>query len=195
MRTKDSTDLCLSYLNDKILKDFGNGLFTSTVLIDLQKAFDTTDYNILLEKLSAIGFCDNTVNWFHSYLTDQAFLVSTQKKYSNISKISCGVPKGSVLGPLLILIYQCMKQAVSSDLILYADDSRLVFQQKHVSEIETHLNNDFNNLCEQVLDNKKVSILERTYKTKSILFGTKCILRKVGNEWMGVTDPQAEIIN
>ena len=75
-----------------------------------------------------------------------------------------------------------MKQAVSSDLMLYADDSRLVFQQKHVSKIETHLNNDFNNLCEQVLDNKKVSILERTYKTKSILFGTKCILRKVGNE-------------
>ena len=97
LKTKDSTDLCLSYLNDKILKDFGNGLFTGMILIDLQKPFDTTDHNILLEKLSAVGFCDNTVNWSHSYLTDQAFLVSTQNKYSSISKILCGVPKGSVI--------------------------------------------------------------------------------------------------
>ena len=54
-RTKHSTDLCLSYLNDKILKGFDNGLFTGMILIDLQKAFDTIDHNILLEKLKATG--------------------------------------------------------------------------------------------------------------------------------------------
>ena len=69
-RTKDLTDLCLSYSNDRILKGFDNVLLTDMILIDLQKAFDTIDHNILLEKLKAIGFCDNTVNWFHSYLTD-----------------------------------------------------------------------------------------------------------------------------
>ena len=123
-RTKHSTDLCLSYLNDKILKGFDNGLFTGMILIDLQKAFDTIDHNILLEKLKAIGFCDDTVNWFHSYLTDRAFLVSIENKYSSISKILCGVPQGSILSPLLFLIYiNDMKQAVSSDLLLYADDS------------------------------------------------------------------------
>ena len=53
--TKLSTDLCLFYLNDKILKGFDNGLFTGMILIDLQKAFDTIDHNILLEKLKAIG--------------------------------------------------------------------------------------------------------------------------------------------
>ena len=125
------------------------------ILIDLQKAFDTIDHNILLEKLMAIGFCDDTVHWFHSYLTDRAFLVSIENKYSSISKISCGVLQGSILGPLLFLIYvNDMKQAVSSDLLLYADDSCLVFQHKHVTEIETHLNNDFSNLCEWFLDNK-----------------------------------------
>ena len=72
-----------------------------------------------------------------------------------------------------------MKQAVSSDLLLYADDSCLVFQHKHVTEIETHLNNDFSNLCEWFLDNK-LSIHFREDKTKSILFGTKRKLRKVG---------------
>ena len=162
-RTKHSTDLCLSYLNDKILKGFDKGF-----------------HNILLEKWKAIGFCDNTVNWFHSYLTDRAFLVSLENKYSSISKISCGVPQGSILGPLLFLIYvNDMKQAVSSDLLLYADDSCLIFQHKHVTEIEKHLNNDFSNLCEWFLFNK-LSIHFGVDKTKSILYGSKCKLRKVG---------------
>ena len=113
-KAKHSTDLCLSYLNDKILKGFDNGLFTGMILIDLQKAFDTIDHNILLEKLKAIGFCDDTVNWFHSYLTDWAFLVSIEIKYSSISKIFCGVPQGSILAHFLFLIYfNDMKQAVS----------------------------------------------------------------------------------
>ena len=99
--TKHSTDLCLSYLNNKILRGFGNYLFTDMILIDFQKAFDTINHNMLLEKQKAIGFCDNTVNWFHSYLIDWTFLVSNENKYSSISKISCGVPQGSILGPLL----------------------------------------------------------------------------------------------
>ena len=100
-RTKHSTDLCLSYLNDKILKGFDNGLFTGMILIDLQKAFDTVDHNILLEKLKAIGFCDNTAKWLYSYFTNREFLVSIENKYSSISKISCGVPQVSILGSLI----------------------------------------------------------------------------------------------
>ena len=178
--TIHSTDLCLSYLNDKILKGFDNGLFTGMVLTDLQKAFDTIDDNILLERLKAIGFCDDTVNWFHSYLTDLAFLVSIENKYSSISKISCGVPQGSILGTLVFLIYvNDMKQAVSSNLLLCTDDSCIVFQHKHVTEIEKHLNNNFSNLCDWFLDNK-LSIHFGEDKSKSILSGSKRKLRKVG---------------
>ena len=72
-----------------------------------------------------------------------------------------------------------MKQAVSSDLLLYADNSCLIFQHKHVTEIEKHLNNDFSKLCEWFLDNK-LSIHFGEDKTKSILFGSKRKLRKVG---------------
>ena len=60
LRTKHSTDLCLSYLNDKTLKGFDNGLFTVMILIYLKKAFDTIDHDIMLEKLKAIGFCVDT---------------------------------------------------------------------------------------------------------------------------------------
>ena len=174
------TELCLSYLNEKILKGFDNCLFTGIILTDLQNAFDTIDHNILLEKLKKIGFCDDIVNCLHSYLSDRAFLVSIENKYSSISKISCSVPQGLILVPLLFLIYvNDMKQAVSSNLLLYADDSCLVFQHKHVTEIEKHVNNDFSNLCEWFLDNK-LSIHFGEDKTKSILFGTKRNLRKVG---------------
>ena len=150
------------------------------MLIDLQKAFDTINHNILLEKLKEISFSDESVNWSHSYLTDRAFLVGIENKYSSISKILCGVPQGSILGLLLFLIYvNDMKQVVSSDLLLYADDSCLVFQHKHVTETETHFNNNFSKLCEWFLDNK-LSIHFGDDKTKSILFGTKRKLRKVG---------------
>ena len=90
------------------------------------------------------------------------------------------MPQGSVLGPLLFLIcVNDMKQAVSSDLLLYTEDSCLVFQHKHVTKIEIHLNNDFSNLCGWFLDNKpRIHFGED--KTKSILFGTKCKLRKAG---------------
>ena len=115
-----------------------------------------------------------------TYLTDRAFLVSIGNKYSSISKILCGVPQGSIRGPLLFLIYvNDTKQAVSSDLLLYADDSCLVFQHKYVTEIEKHLNNDFSNLREWFLDNKLSTHLGEV-KTKSILFGSKRKLRKVG---------------
>ena len=103
-RIKHSTDLCLSYLNEKFLKDFDNGLFTGMILIDLQKALDTINHNILLENLKANGFCDDTINLFSSYLTDRAFLVSIENKYSSISKILYGVSQGSILCDLLFLI-------------------------------------------------------------------------------------------
>ena len=65
---KTSTDFYLSCLNDKILKGFDKGLMIGMILIDLQKAFDTIDHDILLQKLYAIGFSKHTVNCFQSYL-------------------------------------------------------------------------------------------------------------------------------
>ena len=113
-----STDLCLSFLNDKILKGFDKGLFTGMILIDLQKAFDTINHEILLGKLHAIGFSEKTVAWFKSYLSDRAFKVNINNHFSDLSKISCGVPQGSILGPLLFLLYvNDMPQAVHSDLL------------------------------------------------------------------------------
>ena len=75
--------------------------------------------------------------------------------YSDPSNITCGVPQGSILGPLLFLIYvNDMPQAVKSNLFLYADGSSLVFKGKDVIEIKKQLNEYFTDICEWFLDNR-----------------------------------------
>ena len=114
-----STDTCLSYLTDKVRTGFEKGLLTGMVLIDLQKAFDTIDHGIFLDKMNCPGFSNSTVAWFNSYLTNRSFIVNVGKDYSSPGKLSCGVPQGSILGPLLFLLYvNDMPQAVNSELLL-----------------------------------------------------------------------------
>ena len=172
-RKHHSTDTCLSYLTDKVKIGFEEGLLTVMVLIDLQKAFDTIDHSILLEKMSCLGFAGKTIAWFTSYLTNRSFIVNVGKESSSPGKLSCGVPQGSILGPLLFLLYvNDMPQAVNSELLLYADDTCLIYMGKNIQKIEEQLNSDFTSLCEWFIDNK-LSVHFGEEKTKSILFGTK----------------------
>ena len=100
-------------------------------------------------------------------------MVDTENKLSDFRKISCGVPQGSIVRPLLFLIYvNDMPQAVKSNLLLYADDSWLMYQHKDIAEIETIFNDDFENICDRFVENK-LSIHFGDNKTKSILFASK----------------------
>ena len=83
---KTTQQIRLSFLNDKILKGFDDGLVTGMILIDLQKAFDTINHDILLKKLSIIGFSDHTVKWFQSYLSNGRFTVDLENSFSEVSK-------------------------------------------------------------------------------------------------------------
>ena len=141
---------------------------TGMILIDLQKAFDTIDQGILLQKLYAIGFSKHTVNCFQSYLSNRSFLVDLGNNFSQPVSVSCGVPQGSIWGPLLFLIYvNDMSQAVKCDLFLCADDTCLVCQYKDINEIENQSNEDFYNICDWF------SIHFGEDKTKLILFASK----------------------
>ena len=153
---------------------------TGMILIDLQKTFDTIDHDILLKKLSVIGF-SNHICWFKSYLSNRLFGVNLENCYSERSNIKCGVPQGSILGPLLFLIYvNDMPQAVKLNRFLYVDNSCLAFQGKDVTEIEEQLNEDFTNICEWFVDNR-LSIHFGEEKTKSILFASKRKIRRFQN--------------
>ena len=101
------------------------------------------------------------------------FFIEKENQLSDFGKVSCGVPQGSILEPLLFLIYvNDMPQAVKSNLFLYADDSCLMYRHRDVNQIEKQLNNDFENVCNWFVDNK-LSIHSGEDKTKSILFASK----------------------
>ena len=96
------------------------------IQIDMQKAFDTINHKILLDKLLPIGFSKNTISWCESYLGKRHFTVEVASRILKFSNISCVVPQGLILGPLLVLIHgNGMSQAVECDLYLYANEIRM----------------------------------------------------------------------
>ena len=148
-----STDTCLGHLIDKITTGFEKGLFTGMILIDLQKAFDTIDHQILLKKMEYLGFSKNTVTWLKYYLCEPKFKISINTNYSSPSNLLCGVPQGSILGPLLFLLYiNDLPQAVVSDSLLYSYDTCIVFQHKSKIEIGKQLIRDFSSLFDGLLN-------------------------------------------
>ena len=138
-----------------------------------KKVFDTINHEILLGKLHAIGFSKKAIAWFKLYLSDRTFKVNINNHFSDLSKISSGIPQGSILGPILFLLFvNHIPQAVNPDLFLHADDSGLTFQRKDVHTIEHQLNKDFANLCQWFEDNK-LSIHLVKGKSKCILLGSR----------------------
>ena len=88
-------------------------------------------------KIEALGLSQDVIRWFRSYLSDRRQLVDVSGVLSSSAEISCGVPQGSILGPLLFLIYVTdMSGAVKHKLLLYADDSAILVADKSVSAIE-----------------------------------------------------------
>ena len=133
-----------------------SGFHTGMILINLQKAFDTINHEILLKKLQFLNFSECSIKWFGSYLAKRTFLVNVGSSYSDPADLNCGVPQGSILGPLLFLLYiNDLPQAIqNSDVRLYADDTCISFKHKNVKAIEEKLNQDFNSLCDWFLDYK-----------------------------------------
>ena len=91
-------------------------------------SFDTIDHSVLLEKMNSLCFGKFTIAWFTSYLNNRSFMVNVGKEYSSPGKLSCSVPQGSVLGPLLFLLYvNDIPQAVKSELLSCAADTCLFY--------------------------------------------------------------------
>ena len=175
-RSAFSTDTCLVHLFDHIKKNTSKGLFTGMIMIDLQKAFDTVDHQILCKKLEILGV--KNVKWFQSYLTGRKQLVNINGRESDYLDIKCGVPQGSILGPLLFLCYvNDMSISINSDckLLLYADDSTILFSHKNPNFIAEKLGKELESCSKWLVDNKLSLHLG---KTECILFGPKRKLKK-----------------
>ena len=123
-----------------------------------------------------LGFSNNVIAWFKSYLSVRKFKININTNYSSPSNLICGVPQGSILGPLLFLLYiNDLPRAIVSDSLLYTEDTCIFFQHKNVTKIEKQLLRDFSSLCDWFVDNK-LSVHFGQEK-KSIFIGTKHKLR------------------
>ena len=168
-RKKHSTDTCLIDLMDYLHKNISEGKYVGMVLLDLQKAFDTVDHDILCNKLKHMGV--GCIRWFESYVKDRLHVVTLDGTNSEPGLVTCGVPQRSILDPLLFVCYvNDMPMSIKCKLLLYADDSALLISGKDLQSIAHELSNELKSCYDWLVDNKLSLHLG---KTESILFSTK----------------------
>ena len=154
-RTNHSRDLCLTQLTDFFATGMDKQMYTG-ILVHLQKAFDTLDHGGLLEKMKYFGFRASVIKWFESYLSNRKFLVCIDNVFSEAGTSKYYVPQGSILGPLLFLLYvNDLPQSLSdAGSYLYADDTCIFYQHEDVKKTENVLNKEFSSLYQWFIDNK-----------------------------------------
>ena len=131
-------------------------MVSGVIFLDLKKAFDTVDHNLLLTKLEYIGVQIEALEWFRSYLSDRSQRVYVNGVLSDKEAIKCGVPQGSILGPLLFLIFinDLSTVAEFATTRMYADDSNMTYTACGISTLQKEMNRDIQRLKDWLFANK-----------------------------------------
>ena len=168
-RKKYSTNQALIEITENIHKALDTDQRARGVFVDLKKAFDTVNHNILVDKLNHYGVRNKESDWFKSYLQDRCQYTSVLGYESNTKPMLHGVPQGSVLGPLLFLIYiNDLHTAIKySKVFHFADDTNLLNICKNYKQMRKQINIDLKILYKWMLANK---ISLNTDKTELIIF-------------------------
>ena len=153
-------------------------MFNLVVFLDLKKAFDTVNHEILLRKMEIYGVTGNALNLMKSYLTDRKQICQLNGVSSTENQIGCGIPQGSILGPLFFLLYindlpECLRQTTPR---LFADDTNLTATGKTVEEAERAMNGDLEYVKNWLLANK---LSLNVAKTEFLLIGSHYNIRTI----------------
>ena len=182
-RPKHSTLSLLPQMSDNWLESMDIGEIIGLISVDTRKAFDSIDHKILLKKMQEqFGVRVLELKWSHSYLTNRTQVCVVDGHTSSAMEIICGVPQGSILGPLMFLLYindlpECLLNTTSG---MYADDTLIYASSASFSELVLKLNHDLENIVKWLSQNK---LQLHSEKTKVIFIGSPYNLRnKVGNE-------------
>jgi hypothetical protein len=154
-RKNHSTSQPLTHFLNDIAKALIKKKHTIAIFCDLRKAFDCCNHSILIRKLEKYGFTNSALQWYKSYLTDRKQFVNINDTCSSLLDINIGVPQGSILGPLLFLLYvndlpNCTKLCS----LLFADDTTVWAGDNNVEDLMTLANNEFRNLVTYFRANK-----------------------------------------
>ena len=167
-RKSFSTDSCLVYLHDYIRDEISKGKLVGMALLDVQKAFDSVNHEMLCEKIRLAGI---EPDWFISYLAARKQMVCVGESYSSSETIKCGVPQGSVLGPWCYLMYSNdIASSVSCKLLMYADDTVLLVSDKDINTLSVQLGNEVTNSYNWLVNNK---LSMHMGKTECIVLSSK----------------------
>ena len=168
-RKNRSTELAITEFIDKITKAIDNGQYTIGIFLDLSKAFDTINHTILIKKLEYYGIRGIALKWFQNYLTNRKQIVKYNDITSEAMTITTGVPQGSILGPLLFLLYindmQNCSKLVST--ILFADDTNIFHSHSCRKDLNLIMQDEINKIADWITSTK---LSLNTAKTKFILF-------------------------
>ena len=172
-----STVSTIADLTDDIFDEINNGRTNLAAFVDLQKAFDTVNFDILLRKLNHAGIRNSLANWCKSYLNGRSQKTLVNGVVSGLLPITCGVPQGSVLGPLFFLVYinDLQNALVDCRVQLYADDSVIYQSGVNGDEAKDKLQTSLNEFCTWCKINK---LTINTKKTKLMTFGSRSRVKK-----------------
>ena len=164
-RLEHSPNLALIYLVDKISNALENGEIVLGLFLDFSKAFDTVNHSILFQKLEFYGIRGNSLEWFKSYLTGRKQYVEYNGAHSSKQTITCGVPQGSILGPLLFLLYINDLAYVSNKIfaLLFADDSNMFISGNNLNDMLDTMNIEMVKVIEWLQINKLSLNLKKTH--------------------------------
>ena len=177
-RANHSCCTALIKLIDSWLAEIDSNKYVGSIYLDLKKAFDLVDHDILIQKMKLYNFSENTLNFFQSYLSNRIQVVKDGDIISSSKTIKSGVPQGSILGPILFLIYindMHMKLSASSSIDMYADDSTLHSSDYDKKNIEQNLQHDVNEIEEWC---KMNNMAINPKKSKCMLLGTNNKLKE-----------------
>ena len=157
---------------DQWYTNMDNGLINAILFVDLKKAFDTIDHEILLGILNRYGFSNQTVELFRNYLSGRTQITVINNVSSGSCEITCGVPQGSILGPLLFLLYinDLPKCQLVSNGRLFADDTNLTYADNDLNKITSVLNDDLK-ILQNWLNMNKLSL--NVMKTKYMFVASR----------------------